>query len=62
VKRGRRPLPPGQKRATAIHVRVTVRLAEDLYAFAGRRRTSLSALTRRYFERLLERERELLSH
>lgn len=58
TKRGPKPLPPDKKLCAVITVRVPATLADELFLLAHRHRTEVSAITRRYYERLILRDRE----
>ena len=61
MKRGPKPLPPERRRSVNVVIRVTPDVADGIFLFAGRRRKTLSELTRDYWHRLLVKERELLA-
>ena len=60
-KRGRPPLPPERRCTVMVGIRLPRTVADGIFVFAGRNRTTLSEMTRRYYERLLARERELIT-
>lgn len=60
-KPGPKPLPPERRRSVRVVIRVTAEVADGMFLFAGRNRKTLSEITRGYYERLLARERELVS-
>jgi hypothetical protein len=53
--RGRPALLPEQRRTATIGVRVTGDVAERLHALAAKHRTTISALTARFYQSILER-------
>lgn len=59
-KRGPKPKPPAEKYSVIVGVRVPPDLADWLFVFSGRNRKTASELTRDYWERLREREKQLL--
>ena len=54
-KRGRKPLPEHQRRSTTIGTRVTGAMAERLHALAVTHKTTISALTAKFYDSLLAR-------
>lgn len=59
-KRGPKPLPIERRLSVNVVIRVRPELADGIFLFAGRRRKTISDMTRNYWERLLAKERELV--
>lgn len=60
-KRGHSSLPAERRKDVRVTVRLEADVADAVFVFAGRHRTTISQLTRAYFDRLLHRDPEGMS-
>jgi hypothetical protein len=61
TKRGRPPLPPEQRKTVPVTVWMTADVFQVVCRISGRLDKDLSEIGRAYFERLAERDRELIA-